>query len=368
MIYAVDSPRYARYVDVLKALPPPPPPELELEDLVERAVHQFRQRVNRSHASMLVVHRVSKLPGSVAEERALLATIDNPEGLTLPELLVRQAEYAGEVAGFARHNGTKLLLWSRYVPPDGKQVLANQRISPDLAIDADVGMSRDAFLDWYWSCNMCAIATCGVKLVLDMALAHGERVRVRRHVVPGLDVDCHVQFCTRVTTQPQLPINAFQVVDPTVQPEWAYRQNEIAFPVFHQGTQAGHTTLCLHQLLEITARSVSGEGEERRFYLDPSYRQVTPFFNAPHKAAVRAIGATLPAAYGEELERHGDDPCFDPKLLRWIVVNCCVPDSEQYADEQYADCCDKVHDALLVGSGVVLGKAKTSKGWVFERV
>lgn len=353
MIYTIDSCKYSKYVTVLT--PMRPPPELELEDLVERAVHQFRQRVNGSHAGILVVHRVSKLPRSVADERALLATIDNPEGLTLPELLVRQAEYAGEVAGYARHNGTKLLLWSRYIPPDGKQVVANQRISPELVIDADVGMSRDAFLDWYWSCNMCAIATCGVKLVLDMALARGERVRVRRHTVPGLDVDCHVQSCTRVTTQPQLPINAFQVVDPTVQPEWAYRKNEIAFPVFYQGTQDGHTTLCLHQLLELSARPVSGEGEERRFYIDPSYRQVAPFHDAPYKSSVRVMGAELPPAYGGEHFRHSTDPWFDPQLLRWIVVNCCVPDSEHYSDGQYADCCDKVYHALLVGSGAVLG-------------
>lgn len=302
---AKEHERQAREAAIARApssleLPPPPNPDalplvrLGLGDqpkivrffpLVNMAVETFTRAHNQSIATKFVVHRVARFPDTPGAPSVAIST-----------LAMEQAADQSEAVAFLMQPPAlaKLILWGRYVPANEPQVRKSEALAPNLVIEPDVGLTEQQFRDWFESTQACKKRTCEVKMILDCVLAHGNKVLLDAGMTQNVVEPCFLTKVERGSLTAELPINAFQLVDPSLQPEWAHRSHEAAFPTYYQGIQ-GEGDL-QHDILLLTLVPARG-GAEFKIYLDPTYRQVCPTWDISHNLKCYPMGPGVDREY-----------------------------------------------------------------------
>lgn len=349
------------------AVPPPEPDTLPLErpgpadqpggepkvlrflPLVNEAVSHFTKRLNESMATKFVVHRVSRYP-------------EFP-GATV-RLMVEQAANRGEALAFAQQQPklAKLILWGRYIPVGETQVRKSEALAPDLVIEPGVGLTEQQFRDWFESTQTCKKRCCEIKMILDLVLARGDKVLLDAGMTSNLAEPSYLTKVERASLTAELPINAFQLVDPGLQPEWAHRSNEAAFPIYYQGIQ-GQGDL-QHDILLLTLRPVRG-GAEFKIYADPTYRQVTPTWQITHTLKCYPMGPGVDPEYAAdgrppEMMLWRDDAPFVDTNIGEIMSRIYPQGNGLYwfgSDAERKAHINEEAMTILLASGEILAKA-----------
>lgn len=325
MIYDVETLPTTRRAAIGLVQPPEVPVmqqrTCELLQLLNTATPIFRRHDIENSGTKMVIHRVERLKPNDNDTIALM----------------RAQGIAREVDAFLAQdetNQTKLLLWGRFVPEGGPPVLRSQTFADDLVIEPDVGLTRDQFTEWYFSANYCKHTTCNLKLLLDSLLARGDSIVLEHGWFTGLTADHLLSKVERAQMPAGLPLQAFYLVDPALQPEHSHSHHDGAFPLYHQGI--GTHDRILHDVLKLTGRPRSGEGPDVCVHVDPTYRQVMPSADIPVDFRCYPMGAEgVDAAYC----MHGTRECVlrDPEPFSVerieVVVRCIYPDNKQFADE-----------------------------------
>lgn len=289
--------------------------------LLNTATPIFRRNDNECSGTKMVIHRVERLK-------------PNDKGAIA---LMRAQGLAHEVDAFLEEdeaNQTKLLLWGRFVPEGGPPVLRTQTFADDLVIDPDVGLTRDQFTEWYFSANYCKQITCGLKLLLDSLLARGDAIVLQHGWFAGLTADHLLTKVERSQMPAGLPLHAFYLVDPALQPEHSHSHHDGAFPLYHQGI--GTHNRIPHDVLTLTGRPRSGKGPDVRVHVDPTYRQVMPSVDLPTDFMCYPMGSEgVDKAYCTHGTHAGvllDPEPFSVDRIE-VVMRCIYPDNSPFADE-----------------------------------
>lgn len=244
------------------------------------AIRTLADTRNKRMFTKFVVHRVSLMPETPPDE--LLALMySQSESLTEAQTYVKK-----QMASVKR-----LIMWGRYVPEDEPRVPRSAMLADDLMIDADVGLTRDEFCDWLSSAQTCQTATAELKMVLDSVLARGDRILLEAGMTPNLTQPCYLTETQRMCLEPVFPLNAYQLVDPNVQPQYAHRTHDAAFPTYYQCM----SSILQHHLLRLTAHPVN-DGPAVTIHVDPTFRQL--YLTAPlHDWKFHAMGPGVDEEY-----------------------------------------------------------------------
>ena len=323
MIYDVEAllPRRRFCIGLVKpeALPAYKTLTYECLPLLNVATPIFRRHDDKRSGTKMVIHRVERL-------RSDVATIG----------LLRAQGHAHEVDAFLAQGQTKLLLWGRFVPEDAPVVTRDQTFADDLVIGPDVGLTREQFKEWYFSANHCKQTTCGLKMLLDSLLERGDTI-VLNNWFPNVNKHHILTKVERVEMPAGLPVQAFYLVDPALQPEYAHVHHDGAFPLYHQGI--GTDDHIPHDVLALTGRPRSGNGPDIRVHVDPTYRQIMPSVDLPTDIRCYPMG---PGGVNPEYCTHGtrarvlvDDEPFTADRIE-LVTKAIYPNNSHFTDEQEA--------------------------------
>ena len=256
------------------------PKTLRFHYLLSSAINTYSARHNTGHSTKFVIHRVAKypaFPGAIVRQ------------------MVQQAANQSEALAFAQQQPklAKLISGAATCRTTHRKC-SNATRGPDLVIEDDAGLTKQQFRDWFRSVNACKVRCCEVKHVFDCALARGDNVILGPGMTRNLTEPSVLVEVKRGALEAELPINAFQLVDPALQPEWANRTHEAAFPLYFQGIQTAE--VIEHDILFLTARPARGQPTFQLF-VDPTYRQVTPLRDITHNVNYWPMGPGIDAAY-----------------------------------------------------------------------
>jgi len=308
MIYDVSAMLSAQrkavgFVEQQDAAAAPPSLTYNIMSMLNIAAPIFQAHDNDKCGTTMVIHRVERMRSDDS------ATI---------ELMRAQACVPQEVDAFLAQGGTKLVLWGRYVPVGAPHVLRKDTFADDLVIGPDVGLTREQVVEWYFAANFCKSRTCGLKLLLDSLMARGDTM-ILDDWFPGLTTEHVLTKVTRLAMQASLPLQAFYLVDPALQPEYGHLRHDGAFPVYHQGI--GTDDHILHDVLAFTGRPRSGTGPDVLVYADPTYRQIKPCADIPNELKVFPIGGPL-----------GIDPAYIAHGTRALLLDDAPFSADRMAD------------------------------------
>ena len=263
---------------------------------------------------MMVVHRVE------------LLNPDNAQAIT--GLMRTQCYDPAEVDAFLAKSQPKLILWSKYVPPGPSPIDFKDRVAQDLVIGPGVDMTREQFVAWFESTNACEFTSCTHKLVLDSLMARGAELMLYpdSHADVPRNIAYMLERVERVRTRPPtMPLQAFYLVDPAKQPNYAQRKNEGAMSVYPLVNAQNQERGMHHCLLRLTLKphAIEGVGDDPVHYLvDLTARQISPRGDWNQLGVPFIPEATINTAkYGAVHPIAGDEALFSIDNIPAIMEN-----------------------------------------------